>query len=147
MQKIPSIEYMNITCKRLLTQINSKNLHYLLFFWRAPHIVTLDHTTGDLKIRTPPLRVDPDPNLPEFCLFLFFAEFYFLTVLIFWIKSSEFCWFLFFGNISITFFDVLIFWNSKIFSPPALENQCKSRVYPTPPPALENQWKSLVYPL
>ena len=55
------------------------------------------------------LRVDPDPNLPEFCLFLFFAEFYFLTVLIFWIKSSEFCWFLFFGNISITFFDVLIF--------------------------------------
>ena len=76
------------------------------------------------------LRVDPDPNLSEFCLFLFFAEFYFLTVLIFWIKSSEFCWFLFFGNIGITFFDVLIFWNSKIFSPPALENQCKSLVYP-----------------
>ena len=82
------------------------------------------------KNKNPPLRVDPDPNLPEFCLFLFFAEFYFLTVLIFWIKSSEFCWFLFFGNIGITFFDVLIFWNSKIFSPPALENQCKSLVYP-----------------
>ena len=36
----------------------------------------------------------------------------------------------------ITFFDVIIFlmflffWNSKIFSPPALENQCKSLVYP-----------------
>ena len=55
-----------------------------------------------LRCRIPrtPLRVDPDPNLPEFCLFLFFAEFYFLTVLIFWIKSSEFCWFLFFGNIT-----------------------------------------------
>ena len=55
-------------------------------------------TTGDLKIRTPPLRVDPDPNLPEFCSFLLLAEFYLLTVLIFWFKSSEFCSFLLLEN-------------------------------------------------
>ena len=54
------------------------------------------------------LRVDPDPNLPEFCVFLFFAEFYFLAVLIFWIKSSEFCWFLFFAE--FYFLTLLIFW-------------------------------------
>ena len=71
---------------------------YVMRFWRE-----------SLQNSGRSLRVDPDPNLPEFCLFLFFAEFYFLTVLIFWIKSSKFCWFLFFENIGITFFDVLIF--------------------------------------
>ena len=50
---------------------------------------------SDQEYRAPcqgPLRVDPDPNLPEFCSFLLLAEFYLLTVLIFLFKSSEFGW-------------------------------------------------------
>ena len=96
------------------------------------------------KNKNPPLRVDSDPNLPEFCSFLLLVEFYLSTVLIFWFKSSEFCsflllenrsfrgfswifWFLFFGNILIFCYSYFV--NPKNFAPAALVNQCKSLVY------------------
>ena len=56
------------------------------------HMQILDFWTLISRIDSTPLRVDPDPNLPEFCSFLLLAEFYLLTVLIFLFKSSEFGW-------------------------------------------------------